>query len=401
MKILYIGTVSENSEYEKILAQSRVKASSAPHVFETTFAKGLMENGIEENDITFLSFPMIAAFPGSRILFWGARKQTLLDKYALTWIPTVNVQGLKMLSQRSASKKPIRHWLKKYADVEDKCVLIYSIYEPIAKNVISLCKKYNCKCYAFVPDLPKHMYLSKRGLKGLLAARYVKNAVKIQGEFDGYVYLTEAMRQEVSPQKPYVVVEGIADEGIRHVSAGERKKNVLMYAGALSKRYGFPNLISAFSALEGDYELHIYGYGDYVSELEEHCKQDPRIKYFGRVGRDEILVKEKEASLLVNVRNADDEFTKYSFPSKTMEYMLSGTPLLTTELPGIPAEYFDYCISLKNNDPDEIKRAIEAFFALEEEERTHIGTRAAEFIALQKNQRVQAKRVLDFIKNEL
>lgn len=401
MKILYIGTVSENQEYEKILAESRVKASSAPHVFETTLAKGMIENGIGEEDIEFLAFPMIAAFPGSKKLCWGARKQRLLDKYSLTWIPAVNIHGLKMFSQRQSSKKMIKRWLNENREIEDKCVLMYSIYQPVASNVISLCRKYGCKCYAFVPDLPKHMYLSKSGIRGMLAARYVKKAVKIQGNFDGYIYLTEAMRDEISPEKPYIVVEGIADRAITEVKAGERKKNVIMYAGALSKRYGFPNLVKAFSMLEGDYELHIYGYGDYVPDLEAHSKNDPRIKYFGRVSRDEILVKEKEASLLINVRNSDDEFTKYSFPSKTMEYMLSGTPLLTTKLPGIPEEYFEHCIGLQNNEPSEIKVAIEEFFALEEVERRGIGASAAEFISTEKNQSVQAKRVLDFLRSEL
>ena len=62
MKILYIGTVSENNEYERILSQSRVKASAAPHVFETTFAKGLIENEIGEEDIEFLFYLLMLLF---------------------------------------------------------------------------------------------------------------------------------------------------------------------------------------------------------------------------------------------------------------------------------------------------------------------------------------------------
>lgn len=397
MKILYIGTVSENDEYEKILRESRVKASAAPQAFETAFVKGLIENGVNADDIDFLSFPMIASFPGSKIIRWGAKKQKLLNSYDVTWIPTVNIQGLKMISQAKSSKKLIKKWFEENASVEEKCVLIYSIYRPVAQNVIKLCREYGCKCFTFVPDLPKHMYLNKNGIKARLANQYVKKALAIQGDFDGYIYLTEAMQEEIAPTKPYIIVEGIADDTCVPSSELGRNDRIIMYAGVISKRYGFQNLIRAFSMLEGDYELHIYGYGDYVSELNDHAKNDSRIKYMGRHSRTEILKKEREAALLVNVRNPNDEFTKYSFPSKTMEYMLSGTPLLTTQLPGIPEIYFEYCLSIADNEPESIKNALEAFFAFDKEKRECIGCRAHDFIASQKNQKVQAEKVLKFI----
>lgn len=398
MKILYIGTVSENNEYEKILRESRVKASAAPQAFETAFIKGLIENGVDAKDVDFLSCPMIAAFPGSRIIRWGAKRQKLLDIYDTTWIPTVNIQGLKMISQAKSSEKFIRKWFEDNASYEEKCVLMYSLYRPIAQNVIKLCREYGCKCFSFVPDLPKHMYLNKKGFKAHLANLYVKKAVAIQGEFDGYIYLTEAMRDEIAPEKPYIIIEGIADDTNIQYSQTDCANNVIMYAGAISRRYGFQNLIEAFSMLEGDYELHIYGYGDYSSELVKYAKKDKRIKYFGRQPRAKILEKERQAALLVNVRNPDDEFTKYSFPSKTMEYMLSGTPLLTSRLPGIPKIYFDYCLSIENNEPESIKKAIEDFFALDKEKRDHLGVSARDFIASQKNHKVQAVKVLNFLK---
>ena len=56
----------------------------------------------------------------------------------------------------------------------------------------------------------------------------------------------------------------------------------------------------------------------------------------GCVTNDEIVRLQCEATLLVNPRPSDKEFCKYSFPSKTIEYMASGTPVLMTKLPGVP-----------------------------------------------------------------
>ena len=41
----------------------------------------------------------------------------------------------------------------------------------------------------------------------------------------------------------------------------------------------------------------------------------------------------------MNPRSADAEYTKYSFPSKTIEYLATGVPVVMNRLPGIPEEY--------------------------------------------------------------
>lgn len=56
--------------------------------------------------------------------------------------------------------------------------------------------------------------------------------------------------------------------------------------------------------------------------------KDRRIQYLGSIPHDEILQLQRTASLLVNPRTPEGIYTKYSFPSKTMEYLASGTPTL-------------------------------------------------------------------------
>ena len=271
-----------------------------------------------------------------------------------------------MLIQGFSSKKMLKAWLKKQEKPEDVCIVLYSIYEPIAKNIIRLRKKYHFKTVAFVPDLPEHMYATKRGLQGIAAQFYYRAVKKIQSEFDGYIYLTEEMKNRISSEKPYIVVEGLADESLfaapTKASGSESEKTpIVMDAGALNKRYGIAELVEAFRHTHLDAQLHIYGFGDFVPELEKIVQEDARVCYKGRVSKEEILEREREAALLVNVRNPKDEFTAYSFPSKTIEYMSSDTPLLTSRLPGIPQEYFDYCYSISGNDVAEIQSALGGF----------------------------------------
>lgn len=98
-----------------------------------------------------------------------------------------------------------------------------------------------------------------------------------------------------------------------------------------------------------DYILEIYGDGDYRAELVELAAKHDRIIYKGLVSRDVIVARQKQVALLINPRPSSYEYTQYSFPSKIMEYMLSGTPVLTTKLPGIPMNMINICIISKTN----------------------------------------------------
>ena len=319
MKLLYLGTASENQEYERIVRESKVKPSVAPQAFETAFLNGVKANGV--NNVECFAFPMIASFPGSKLLYWKNKKQTLECGFSVTWIPSINLPIFKMISQAFFSKKMIRSWLKEQENPEGTCILIYSIYAPVAKNILRVGNKYHCKTVAFVPDLPEQMYATKRGLQGIGARYYYHLVKKLQSKFDGYIYLTEEMKNRISSEKPYIVVEGLADESLFVAptkSSDSENMPIIMYAGTLSKRYGIAELVEAFRQTNLDAQLHIYGYGDFVPELEKHIQSDARIHYKGRVSREVILEKERAATLLVNVRNPKDDFTAYSFPSSIL-----------------------------------------------------------------------------------
>jgi glycosyltransferase involved in cell wall biosynthesis len=44
---------------------------------------------------------------------------------------------------------------------------------------------------------------------------------------------------------------------------------------------------------------------------------------------------------MLNPRDPSWRGTPYSFPSKLLEYLTTGKPIISTRLPGIPAEYFE------------------------------------------------------------
>ena len=134
---------------------------------------------------------------------------------------------------------------------------------------------------------------------------------------------------------------------------------------------------------------------DYIRNIN-----NKKIKFFGVVPNDMVVQEEIKATLLINPRFTNEEYTKYSFPSKNMEYMASGTPTLTTKLPGMPKEYYDYIYTFDQEDVESFKNKLEEILSKPSEELHKKGMDAKEFVLEQKNNVVQARKIIKLITEE-
>ncbi|MGB9612869.1 MAG: glycosyltransferase, partial [Candidatus Margulisiibacteriota bacterium] len=123
------------------------------------------------------------------------------------------------------------------------------------------------------------------------------------------------------------------------------------------------------------------------------------IEFFGVISNRAVIEEEIKAILLVNPRPSSEEFTQYSFPSKNMEYMVSGTPLLTTKLPGMPEEYYDYVYLFEDESVEGMAKTLDRILKLPKEELHAKGAAAKEFVLREKNNVVQAKRIIEMIRD--
>ena len=243
-----------------------------------------------------------------------------------------------------------------------------------------------CKSVSIVTDLPEFMSTS---------SAYIKAVNRVLSLSDGYVFLTKALNEHVNKkQKPWILMEGLVDCSIEENTVETRDKKMI-YAGTLNERNGVKNLIEAYlKAGDFEYTLHFYGNGSFEEEMKEVCKRYPTIFYHGSIPNQELMETMKQASLLINPRPADQDFTKYSFPSKTIEYLSTGTYSACTRLPGIPAEYFQYIGDLGMGSADEIAEFLKRFYAMSEDERNQKAKEGFRFVKQEKNNVKQAGRIL-------
>lgn len=400
MKIFYCGSVCGGDVFNKTVAESKVKPSASAQNFETALIKGFSAcDGVE---VTVASAESVAAFPNGNRLFLKKRKDRVTSDITADIVPAINLPYIKNVCHANGTAALFRRWLKTCKADEPKCAFLYGLYPSVAKKMLKECRKSGCSIFAVITDVPATMFTytkSKNILKRLFSGSYRNRAVGLQDKFDGYVFLTKQMSEAVAPSKPFVVIEAIADstlfDSLPDVKKAEPR--TVMYAGALYRKYGVDMIVSAFEKTKNDCELQLFGSGDMESELAEKSKENPRIRYCGRVSRDEILKREREATLLLNFRNGEDEYTKYSFPSKMTEYMLSGTPLFTSRLDGIPEEYYDYVYSTSAKDAEQLAREMDEILS-DGEALSEMGRRAREFVMNKKNEKCQAGKIVDFLR---
>jgi glycosyltransferase involved in cell wall biosynthesis len=224
--------------------------------------------------------------------------------------------------------------------------------------------------------------------------------------FDGHVVASDAIAREFLPGSPYLRLEGgIRDEMLgtshdRHrVNEVSGKPFVITAAGAVNEANGILLLLQAFSMLQGDqYRLCIAGGGPLEAKVREAAAGDSRIEYAGIVPLSEVLRLYSRSDVLVNARITKNINTKYFFPGKMMEYLASGTPVITTCTGHTEEEFGDFVYLLRDETPQGLAEIIRYVAAQDPQVRTNLGRTAQKYMARNKTWEAQARKAAQFIR---
>ncbi len=396
MQICLVGSLMSYEAFDALVRKSKAKPSNAPENFQMMLAKGLQRHGAK---VEVLAFPTMAAFPNGTELLCKKRREEIAEGIASTHMPMVNLQGLKQISIFIQTYLGVKKWIRETKG-QPQFVLTYSDYPPYASAARLACRGSRAKVVLVMTDLPtykaaKHRLSLYTIFMNLMDSRREHN----YRAFDGYVVLTRHMVQKMKiADKPYTVVEGFSDPAsyaaiVPHKAA----RKTLMYSGALSRVHSIDKLIDGFLATDVDADLWIYGSGGEQPYVEQAAARDARILFKGKVDRAELLQAQKNAHLLVSTKSTEDEHTLYAFPSKILEYMTSGTAVLTTKVGGIPEEYFDNAFTFEDESITGIARTIEECLKKPEVELLSMGQKGWRLATEKKNYDVQGKKIVAFL----
>lgn len=254
---------------------------------------------------------------------------------------------------------------------------------------------YGITVIGFAADVPQmynhHASKKKSSFLKLIISLY-SSAAK---DYDAYLILSEYMNELINPNnKQSLIIEGIADKF--HTCSTKKydtanDPTIIMYSGGLHAKYGVKMLIDSVESIQENVILWLFGKGDQEDYLKS--LQCSKIFFFGYQPRELVVEKQKEAHFLISPRFSSEEYTKYSFPSKIMEYMLSGTPVISTRIKSIPKDYFNHIIPIDIETVEGLQETIKKSIMMSSNERKKIGIGAAMFVEKEKNFCVHGERL--------
>lgn len=352
MKILILCGVAEKEAQQEVIAHSRGGADLAANLFQQKLIAGFRSLG---TDCEVLSAPFLGAYPMRCDLIYFPGFQASQD--GCTYVKFNNIWGLRNFSRATALKKALKDFLA--LNDPQKLILVYCPHTPFLEAA-AYAKKQDpsIRVCLYVPDLPHYMNLNanKTWIYDVAKKVDIQRMIQLMECVDSYVLLTEYMKEHLPVgDKPYRVAEGIIEkfpELQEPVVTGKEK--YVVYTGKMFERFGVKVLIDGFRKLKNpDYRLVLCGKGDCESYARSAQEQDPRIMFLGQVTPEEALSWQSRASALVNPRNVVEEYTRYSFPSKNIEYLLSGKPVVGYFLEGMPQVYQDFICCVDPSLPPE------------------------------------------------
>ena len=395
-KYLWIG-VSTNEEMRKELLACGARIMSGA-VSEENLIAGVdtLLNG-EMDTLNSYQYP---TFPRGPIKV-KRREWTRSDKSRDISVEYFNVKYLNHMSRKKSLKREAKKWARSLSPEDEAVVFVYSMHSPFlaAAKQIKKCHK-NTTVSMLVLDLPQFMDMNMSALKKILKKIDWRTLRKHMRYVDKYILYSKHMAEFLKLKDgSWTVMEGSYDASLLVEGAEKSSEKIsVMYSGVLDLRYGIRELLDAMALLDDRYELWLTGNGNAVPVIEERAKTDPRIKYYGYFPtREELLKKQSEATMLISTRDPSEPVSRYCFPSKIFEYMVSGNPVLSTVIDGIPEEYFDYLIPLPDISPETLKEKITSIADMDKANREDLGARSRKFVLENKNNVAQMKKVLEFI----
>ena len=349
---VFVGFFYDEEKEKQLLQTSKTGVSAAANQYQKGFLSGFTDSFHILTTISTGTFPK----RNKRLFFKKETKK--YGSHEIVYLPFINVHFIKDWMFKRGLYKTLSKIVEKH---ECATVYVYSLNVVFEKVMARIKKKYGDRVdyCLIIPDLPGNYGIVRKGIKGLKDRLDTKPKMSLASFADRYVFLTESMK-ELFPVRPYTIIEGFLPAEQFDYNNIRVPKSIL-YTGTLGRKFGIQTLLEAFSLIEDpEYQLWICGSGDQEQEVRLAAKKDCRIRFMGFLPKQQITALQTQCDVLINPRTDEGEYTKYSFPSKTMEYLLSGSKVVMHRLAGIGDAYYRYIRVIQGQDALALKEAIVA-----------------------------------------
>jgi len=400
LKILFLGSIVKMEDCSKYLGPS-----VAGNKMQIGIIKGLKKL---HGDITVVTETPIATFPKERKMVIKHRKIDIGDGIEAIVVPFLNIIIIKQLTMIFSAFLQILMWSIKYRK-EKKVVVTFNAFPYTSVPIILVSKLLKIKKICIFADPPINV-IKKNRIRSIAKYFEKKATEKNIKRYDGIVTLNEKSIEKYASDIKYVLVDGGFDINDKPNSQflskwakySEGDLIEIVFSGGLYEYNGLVNLIKAFKKIKNEsLRLSLYGEGPLKEAILLESRNDHRIIYHGNIDNKEMMLIQQKAGILINPRPIDEPVSLYTFPSKMIEYMLSGTPVITTKLNGLTPEYLKHVFVIENNSIEEIVNGIERVIKMDKQQLLAVASDAREFIVENKTWDLQSRKIYNFIRETM
>lgn len=355
MKIIYFTTAQEEKDYRSFINIWKLPLNSSNQNFHNKMIRALA---------IYSKVEVISIRPFSRSKT-RAKKLPLETKEDgnITWhyIKRSGGRIMRTLSIVPQVKKVLNN-----LDLTDSIFITDTINQSIVRTISKIRKKYQRPVIGVCTDSPSNISGTKRS--------YTMYLLEHCNNFDGYLTLTKALNAIFNPEhKPHYLFEGLVEDR-ETIKYGQNKKPYFFFGGALMERYGIYDLIKAFKKLnKDDIELFIAGHHGDKQKLKEAIGDATNIRYLGLLPVNKVMEYEQNAIACINPRPFSEDLDRFSIPSKTLEYMSAGRPVISVKNTILQKVFEDDVIWVNSSKSNDLMEGMNKALQLTEVERENLG----------------------------
>ena len=380
MKIIYVTTAMEESDYNAFVTQWSVALNPTNQTFNLKLIKALAEN----NQVEVIS---IRPFSRTHCQIYYLDRALTKDKN-INW-HYLGIPRYKIFKYPACKAQTVD--MLKTMDLKDTVVLTETI-NPIALHVANAIKDaYKLPIVGIVTDSPSNIKNTTKD--------FSRRIFKMSQRFDGYLALTSGLNTVFNPDnKPNLVFEGIVNDELPRQIANEFG-NYIFFAGSLQDEYGVYSLIEAFKKIERkDLRLLICGFHADNKKLTKAIERDTRIVNLGIIANKKAIQLEMNALINIDPRPFSEDLDRFAIPSGVLEYINSGNATISVKNSKLKKYFPENVIWSKSSEAAYLYEAIEKVLALTDEERRAMAASAKEKVIELYSQKKIAKDINKFLK---
>ena len=379
--------------------------SQAMQMFQTELLIGLKKAGMPASAIISVLPVPSRRHSKSEPLWVGRHSADLAEGLPITFLPFINVTPWKHIMVGIGAAFELLRWGWRNREAQFRVVYCCNLSTPPGVFLLVAAWLIRAKAVVGLCDISIPGETTPRGLYQRVDYWMHKRLIPY---FDGHVVVSDAIARDFLAGKQHLRLEGgIREDFFERTKRRTASENasgngtpfVIAAAGCINEINGLPILLEAFSLLPGDhFRLRIAGWGPLEQQVRATAASDSRIEFLGMIPFEGVLEIYNSASVLINMRVTKNINTEYFFPSKMMEYLASGVPVISTCTGHVAQEFGTFTYLLKEETPQALAELIQKIAALDPAELRQTGERARAYMTTHKTWEAQTKKLAAFIR---